>query len=800
MEKTGPIFNERNFDINSLLSEFKKRRFLFIGFAVIALSLAFALTKYLPRKYNLTSIPLLKTDDNQNYDPNALFKNFGGFSAEKNYRNEILVLQSTPLLLKVISRMDLNVSYYRYDDIFFKQMLYKSNPFVVLMDRDSPQPLKLKINIQLVDSDHFKIKASGKDIAYFNFGNHSEAGVVNKVKVNQLYSFGEKIENQYLRFTVLKQNIDEIEKNVGKKYQVVINRNLKLVSEFKQNLKVQMADNESSAINIAVKDASALRGIEFLSNLIDEYLNFNTEKKDQIAENTITYIDQQLSQIQDSLSFTEQRLQDYRRSKNVINTDTRANKIYDQLVDLENQKAQLVIRAKYYQYIGDYFEQNKNFSEIIAPSSTGIEDNLLTNMIQELTSLNSEINSLEKNNQQKSPYYKTLQDKISNLKNTIYENIKYLNNTSSIALDNITTRIEKINYEINQLPKTEREMVSIERKFKLNDAIYTFLLQKRAESQITKASNLPSTEIIEPPTYAGVYFPNVKLNFLVAIFLALAFPVIFVVMQHIINDRVRNLGELENLSPFPVIGNIFNAGQQTEMILNPGKSIDHIEKFKSIRTNLDYFLPESTSQIILVTSATGSDGKSFATWNLGSVLAQIGKKTLILNYDLRKPFVNEQTKPEIGTGISSFLINRANFEDILQETQQDNLFYIPPGDIPPNPSELITSKKSRELMDLATQSFDVVLIDTPPMGLFTDAELLIKMAQFVIFIVRENHTEFKVLRNIFRDLESKKIENIGVVFNHATRISKERYYYYKKHKKGKGLKILAFLNKRPPKK
>jgi hypothetical protein len=122
-------------------------------------------------------------------------------------------------------------------------------------------------------------------------------------QVNQLYSFGEKIENQYLRFTVLKQNIDEIEKNVGKKYQVVINRNLKLVSEFKQNLKVQMADNESSAINIAVKDASALRGIEFLSNLIDEYLNFNTEKKDQIAENTITYIDQQLSQIQDSLSF-----------------------------------------------------------------------------------------------------------------------------------------------------------------------------------------------------------------------------------------------------------------------------------------------------------------------------------------------------------------------------------------------------------------------------------------------------------------------------------------------------------------
>jgi tyrosine-protein kinase Etk/Wzc len=795
----APTFNEWNFDFNNIISEFKKRKLIFIGFAILVLSLAFLFLKYIPRKYDISSILLIRTDDNTNYDPNALIKNFGGSSLDKNYRNEILVLQSTPLLLKVIDRLDVNVTYYRIDNYFFKQLLYKSNPFVVLLDKSVPQPLKLEISIKLLSPDMFKLSLSGKKIQMYNFGSKKDAGVIDKIKFKGQYAFGEKIQTEYFSFTILKQNVEEIEKNIGRKYQVVFNHNYNLISNFKQNLKVQMTDNQSSAVNITFKDPSVLRGIEFLNNLVAEYLNFNIEKKNLIAENTISYIDEQVSQIEDSLSFTEQRLQDYRTSRNIISTETKANKIYDQLLILENQKAQLVVQQQYYSYIKQYFEQNKDISEIIAPSSTNIEDNLLTNMIQELTSLNAEINALDKNNQQKSPYYKSLNDKISNLKNTIYENIKYLNNTSSIAIDNITSRINKINYEINQLPKTERELVSIERKFKLNDAIYTFLLQKRAESEITKASNLPNTEIIEPPSYAGIDFPNAKLIYLVALFLVFAVPVIYLIILNLINDQITNYEVLESMTTYPLVGKIYNAGPHTRSLLDPNKKNEYIERFKSIRTNLDYFMSEGKNQLIMITSASGSDGKSFVAWNLGNVLAQNGKRTLILNFDLRKPFAIEQIDIKNEKGISHFLINRASFDDLIQPTRFENLFFIAPGDLPPNPSELISSKKTRELLDLVCQKFDIILVDTPPLGMFTDAELLIKMAHFVLFVVRENQTGSKNLRIIFKDLENKKISNLGIIYNSSSPITREKYYYYEKASKVKSNPVMSIPNNKPQK-
>lgn len=240
------------------------------------------------------------------------------------------------------------------------------------------------------------------------------------------------------------------------------------------------------------------------------------EQKNHIAINTINYIEGQIAQISDSLSRAERRLQDFRTRHQVLDITSKAGRTYDQLQELERQKDLIDAQYKYYVYINDYFEKNKDISDLIAPSAMGIEDPLLNNLIQELSRLNAERSSLIDNKQEKSPYVKTLTVKIDNLKKTIEENIKYVLNTTSITLNDVNQRISNLNREINALPTTERELVGIERKFNLNDAIYTFLLEKRAEAQIARASNLPDSEITEPAKMVGraPIFPKTKINFI----------------------------------------------------------------------------------------------------------------------------------------------------------------------------------------------------------------------------------------------------------------------------------------------
>jgi capsular exopolysaccharide synthesis family protein len=260
--------------------------------------------------------------------------------------------------------------------------------------------------------------------------------------------------------------------------------------------------------------------------------------------------------------------------------------------------------------------------------------------------------------------------------------------------------------------------------------------------------------------------------------MAFAVPILYIIARTLLNDQIKSYDELETVTAYPLIGKIYNSGLQVRSLLDPSKKNEYIEKFKNIRTNLDYFLSENKNQLIMITSASGSDGKSYISWNLGNVLAQNGKRTLIMNFDLRKPFMPDQLDMKNEKGISLYLINKAGFDEIVQPTRFTNLYYIAPGDRPPNPSELIASKRTKELLDTACSKFDVLLLDTPPVGLFTDAELLIKMAHFILFVVRENHTGRKNLRAIFKDFDNKKINNVGLIYNSSSPISREKYYYY----------------------
>jgi capsular exopolysaccharide synthesis family protein len=402
------------------------------------------------------------------------------------------------------------------------------------------------------------------------------------------------------------------------------------------------------------------------------------------------------------------------------------------------------------------------------PSAMGVTNEMLSKITQDLLNLSSEKNNLLKNKQDKSPYFSKLTIQIDNLKNALSENIKYSINTNNLSISGVEDRLRKLYGDINELPETERQLFGIERKFKLNDNTYTFLLEKRAEAQIAKASNLPDNEIVETAKMkpAGPIAPNKRMNLIMSVLAGLFFPFCFFWAKKLLNETVSDEKELKNISKLPSIGNVFhNSDQYQKMVLADEPQSEISESLRTVRTNLDYFLKGKRQQVILFASATAGEGKSFVALNIAHSLALLERKTILVDFDFRKPKLHEYLDMDNTSGATAFLINKAQINDIIVSTGIKNLDFIAAGPTPPNPVELIGSEKTEQLINHLKSKYDYIIIDTPPCGMVSEALLLMKYSDLKIFVIRLNHTPKKQLSTLLSEMEEKNINNMCLLLN-----------------------------------
>jgi tyrosine-protein kinase Etk/Wzc len=279
---------------------------------------------------------------------------------------------------------------------------------------------------------------------------------------------------------------------------------------------------------------------DFLNKLTKVYLEKNLEKKNKKAFSTVNFIDLQISDISDPLSLAENKLQNFRSRNQVMDLSFQGQQLFERMNQFENERAQIIVRQKYYKYIEEYFDENSDVSDLIAPSAMEIQDPVLGDLIGQMMNLSSQrLNYLEIN--PKNLFIKDLDIQIANVETTILENIKYNYNKLEITKQDLDSRIAKLNSQLNNLPRTERELIGMEREFNLNDAIYTFLLQKRAEAQIARASNTPDYEVIDSAMYfgAGQVSPNIMMNYIIAIFLGMFFPFSIILIRDFLNKKLK---------------------------------------------------------------------------------------------------------------------------------------------------------------------------------------------------------------------------------------------------------------------
>ena len=749
------------------------RKWPFFAISLIFfLLLAFAANKILQPYYQVSSLMLidLKQENNVQDPAQEFMKSFSIFNPTSDIQREILKMKSTELVRKAIESSNLRISYFKLVDVR-KRELFSRSPITMEFVKNHVQPFEFPFDIKLLGNHKYAIKAIASNRkTYFEKPGEEPFEKEVTFKLNKVAKFGDTIQDENYAFVLHFDSAKLKELNSPVHFIIETNDINKLVLSYQSSLSIEQVAKDIHAVSIRLKTPDPKTGINFVNALTAAYLQRNVEKKNNIANNTITYLDNQLATVEDSLKLIEEKLQAFRSSNQIMEVGPKAEQLFKSNRDLEAQRDELLAREKYYEYINTNLEKVQDGSKLIVPSTMGVNDNVLTSLIEDYIRLNTERNNLTQNKQTQSPYFASLTTKIDNEKNTLHENLKYLINLNTLLVNNLSERIKEGQTKISLLPSTERTLVGIERKYQLNDNIYTFMLKKKAEAQAAKASNLSEYDILESAQLVSPkpVSPNKPLNYIAAFIVGLLFPFGWLGLRGFLNNTVTDPEEIKSMTSYPTLGNILllkKKASRNVLIDQPQSTI--AESIRTVRNNLEDLLLVEGKSVILFTSPSASEGKSFVAYNLAVALAQTQKKVVLLDFELRKANNYPIQLGSQSSGIIDVLSGTKSIPEVIQKTTTEGLYFIKGGQNVAPVSDLLSKKALEKLIaDLKTvEGFDYILLDTPPFGIISDTQVLMRHADLITLVIRQNKTAKFILANLFSNLSRLGNKNISWIFN-----------------------------------
>ena len=738
--------------------------YLFAVMLFLTLTLAYGINRYSEKSYTVSSTLLIR--DDQSGGGYSGLENIipGGdiFRTRQNLRNEIGILMSLDLNREVM--MSLPQFHVTYISVgrrgIAETKLYRNCPFIV-----SP-------------ADHIR-QSGGTVYLEINSKDSLTITIDGESPLEHKLSFGDRFVGSGFDFTVDKRypeyfRFDEEESN---RYYFKFENPEVLANSYRNRLSVQTIEEESSVVTLSVTGAVWEQEADYLNKLMEVYIKYGLDLKNETADSTIAFIDNQLVLIEDSLTKAEVDLETFRQNSGVIDISNEAIILQDQLIRLGNEKVTLDLQEEYYQYLLKYLTDSDKSGEIISPAIMGITDPLISELISDYSLFQRQKRQLRFNLSENLPSIALAEKNIEETEKALMQNIESGIRKIGVSIENVNGRISDLQNRFRQLPSTERSLINYQRLYDLNNTVYTYLLEKRAEAEIARASNVPDNRIIDE---AGVFStaqisPRERQNYLMAILAGIFIPVFLIVLIDFLNNKIIDKKDVQRGTSAPILGYISHNDFKTEtpVVDNPGSTL--AESFRSIRTSLKNLIGDIDSPVIAVSSTISAEGKTFVSMNLSSVLAMLDKKVLLVGMDLRRPRLNKVLGVDSESGLSTFLSEKISFAEAVKETAIPNLWFTASGAVPPNPAELIESERMKQFLDMAREEFDFIIIDTPPIAIVTDALLINSLVDTYMLVVRQRYTSRNTLSLIQELLENGTIDKMGIVIND---ISLTGYYGY----------------------
>jgi capsular exopolysaccharide synthesis family protein len=763
-------------NIKAIILKLVSKWYYFVIAMFVALPLAYAYMKFSPKQYRVRASLLVKSEENSTVNSDQFLKGMDLFTGETQLEDEIGILKSYSMVEQAIRQLDFGVTYYSTKN-FVTTEQYADAPFTVELDSVVDQVVYVPVYIERLSSQKFRVNTSGSKVNTYNFYTNKIENQLDKFEVRGEGNVGEAFVSKNLSFK-LKFN-DQF--RTGKETQMffVINTLGSLVEDYQRKLAIEPIAMESNIVELELKGNIVEKEINFLNKLLEVYLANELYKKNQLGLKTIQFIDNQLTGVSDTLKQVEGSLELFRSKNNILDINSTAENLTQNLDKVEAEKSNLEVKLKYYKFLANALKDDDKVSEIVAPSALGLDDPLLNNLLLELSKLYQERTGINYNTKENNPLAEILDLKIKNSRKTIVENVNNMIDVTSIALTDVNNRIFRIQKNLNALPSNERELVKIQRSFEFNDNVYNYLLEKRAEAGIAIASNSVQKTIVDRPYQVGrnPVSPNSRLIYAIALFLGLAGTISFVMMKDFLNDNLITHEDVERHTKIPFIGTIThgNKREQGTIVAHARSPIG--ESFRSLRVNLQYLTLGKNANIIGITSSRESEGKTFCSVNLAAAMAHSGRKTILIDADMRRPKVASYFQSKNKRGLSNFLIGDCTIKDIINGTETKGFDVIGSGPIPPNPIDLIGHARMDELMAFLKQNYSTIIIDSPPMGYVSEYIILMKYTDANLYIVRSDYTNRDSLGKINKLYERKKISNVSILLNDVKTTKRSGYGY-----------------------
>jgi len=554
----------------------------------------------------------------------------------------------------------------------------------------------------------------------------------------------------------------------------------KLAETYANRLLVENATRDGSIVRLTMHGTNGVKNILFLNKLCEVFIQSNLDKKNHEAERIVDFIEGQLQGVRDSLNITESRLQNFRSRNLIMDVSAQTQQIIDQAVLLENEKARLTLEQNYYDYLERYLSQENIEDRPVAPASMGIDDPNLTNLIQEYSGLQAEYFSSGVGD--RNPMQGQLEMRIRNSKESIMQMLTTYRMANQMARTENNRQINTLNQRAARLPAEEQQLLGFERAFNLNNILYNFLMERRAEAQIQKASNAPDHELVDEARISGLVSPVPTNVYVISLSLALVLPTILLLLfSNVFQNTITCEEDVNLITKLPVIAQFPHSrlNYYTVVLTDQGSRIS--EAFRSLRTRMEFFTRDIKSPIILVSSSIPSEGKTFAATNLASVYSLSGIRTLLVGFDLRRPTLSRGFDLQEESGITEYLIGKKTLSEVIYKSNYDNLDILPAGTIPPNPGELSHSQKARKLFPELKKKYDCIVVDSAPVGVVSDIISVASMADAMLLVVRHGYTRKNALSTTLSELASFEIQGLSILINDV-KLSGSSYRYAYKYK------------------
>ncbi|BBE16203.1 tyrosine-protein kinase Wzc [Aquipluma nitroreducens] len=760
-EEDGP-------DIKKIIYLLLRQWHWFLLFGALGFGGAYSYTRLTKPTYSVSGSILIPEKSNE-MDLKDLFSGaLQGGQDNTKINNQIEILKSSFTINHTLLNLNWRTSWYK-KDLFIWNGIYKQEPFDVQETQSFINPSGIKIYITPTSQNSYLVSGVGE---------LNVQGKIYIVKFNSKGEFGHPFRNEYFNFTILKKiNISDIPDG---KYYFVFNDQREMTLAYQIRLDATLKDEKSDIVLCTIKGEEPEKESDFLNELIKVYIRQKMEVQNEAQRRSLDFINTQLAGISDSLDRAGTKSTEFRSRNDIIDLGAEGTLVMNTLKEVESEKAQTQMQLDYFRNVLDYLEKNGDLTKLVSPSVVGIEDASLNALVVNLGELFSRRQVLSFTARANNPTLILLDKELAQARTRLNENIRNLIDNANRSINSLKDRQDKIILQLNKLPQKEQQMINIQRQFDLTNEIYTFMLQKRAETNIALASSISDVQIIEsasPDTALSVGLTR-KTILPIGFILGLSLPAGFILLVNFFDTRIRTQEDIENNTQLPIIGNIMHSFDANELTVfgNPKSNI--AESFRDLRTNLEFMLSGTQAKVISIHSTNPSEGKTFNTTNLATILAMNDNKVLIIGADMRKPKLHRIFKVENEHGLSTCLIGADTFEQVIFPTQIENLYLLPSGPVPPNPAEILSKPAMKNLIEMARNQFDYVLIDNSPVALVTDGIIASRVSDLNIFILRYGVSHKHQLEMINQYAETKKVTNIGIIVNDI-KVNSFGYTYYK---------------------